>query len=64
MHEIKDLEEFICKKTTKWNQGGVPYRTIGQVKVHRKHDGLDTPTWELEDGMRLAHPFLFNSTDH
>ena len=64
MHAIKDLEEFVCKTTTKWKQGGVPNRTIGQVNVQREHDGPDTTTWELEDAMRLAHPFLFKCAEH
>ena len=51
MHAIKNLEEFVCKTTTKWNQGGVPDRTIGQVKVPRKHHDLDTATWEPKDAM-------------
>ena len=64
MHAIKDLEEFICKETTKWNQGGVPDRTVGQVKVQRKHHSPDTATWESEDAMLFAHPFLFNLEEH
>ena len=64
MHEIEDLEDFVCKTTMKWNQGGVLDCTTGQVKVQRKHHGPDTATWELEDAMRLAHPFLFNFVEH
>ena len=36
-------------------------RSVGQVKVQWKNYGHDEATWELEDAMRLAHPFLFNS---
>ena len=36
-------------------------RAIGQVKVQWEHYGPKEATWELEDAMRLAHPFLFNS---
>ena len=43
--------------TILWNQA------IGQVKVQWEHYGPKEATWELEDAMRLAHPFLFNSTD-
>ena len=39
-------------------------RAIGQVKVQWDHYGPKEATWELEDFMRLAHPFLFNSMEH
>ena len=39
-------------------------RAIGQVKVQWEHFGPEEATWELEDAMRLAHPFLFNSAEH
>ena len=39
-------------------------RAAGQVKVQWRHYGLDEAMWELEDAMRLAHPFLFNFVDH
>ena len=39
-------------------------RAIGQVKVQWEHYGPEETTWELEDAMRLAHPFLFNSAEH
>ena len=29
-----------------------------------EHYGPEEATWELEDSMRLAHPFFFNSTEH
>ena len=35
-------------------------RAVGQVKVQWKHYGPNEATWELEDAMRVAHPFLFN----
>ena len=38
-------------------------RAVGQIKVHWKHYSPDEATWELEDAMRLAHPFLFNSVE-
>ena len=41
-----------------WNRG------IGQVKVQWEHYGPEEATWELEDAMRLAHPFVFNSVEH
>ena len=37
---------------------------IQQVKVQWEHYGPEEATWELEDAMQLAHPFLFNSTEH
>ena len=37
---------------------------IGQVKVQWEHHSPEEATWELEDAMRLAHPFLFNSVEH
>ena len=39
-------------------------RAVGQVKVQWKHYGLDEATWELEDAMRVEHPFLFNFAEH
>ena len=39
-------------------------RAIGQVKVQWEHYGPEKATWELEDSMRLAHPFLFNFAEH
>ena len=35
-------------------------RAIGQVKVQWEHYGPEEATWELEDAMRLANPYLFN----
>ena len=48
--------------TNACNQGPrrVPYRTIGQVKMQKEHHYPDEATWELEDAMRLEHPFFFN----
>ena len=39
-------------------------RTIGQVKVQWEHYSPEKATWELEDAMRLAHPFLFKYVEH
>ena len=39
-------------------------RAIRRVKVEWEHYSLDEATWELEDDMRLAHPFLFNFVEH
>ena len=39
-------------------------RAIGQVKVQWEHYGPEEATWQLEDAMRLVHPFLFNSVEH
>ena len=39
-------------------------RAIGKVKVQWEHYGLEEATWELEDAMRLARPFLFNFVKH
>jgi hypothetical protein len=33
---------------------------IAEVKVKWKHFGPDEDTWEMEDAMRHAYPFLFN----
>ena len=38
-------------------------RAIRHVKVQWEHYGPEEATWELEDAMRLAHPFLFKSAD-
>ena len=37
---------------------------IGQVKVQSEHYGPEEATWEIEDGIRLAHPFFFNPVEH
>ena len=54
--------ELMCildrKVTMLWNQA------IGHVKVQWEHYGPEEATWELEDAMQLAHPFLFNSVEH
>jgi hypothetical protein len=42
------------RETMLWN------RAIMQVKVQWKHFGADEATWELEDAMRMAYPFLFS----
>ena len=39
-------------------------RAVGQVKVQWEHYGPEEDTWELEDSMRLVHPFLFESAEH
>jgi hypothetical protein len=36
-------------------------RTIAQVKVQWKHFFQDEATWEMEDAMKHAYPFLFTS---
>ena len=48
----------VCVDACKKGLGRVPYRDIGKIKVQRKHCGPKEATWELEDAMRLAHPFL------
>ena len=66
MIQVEPKEEFqidpMCildrKVTMLWNQA------IWQVKVQWEHYGPKEATWEIEDAMRLAHPFLFNSADH
>ena len=55
---------MVCADACKQGLGRVPYRAIGEIKVHRKHCSLEEATWELEDAMRLAHPFLFKSVEH
>ena len=39
-------------------------RNIRRVKEQWKHYGPEETTWELEDAMRVAHPFLFNFEEH
>ena len=34
------------------------------LKVQWEHYKPEEATWELEDAMRLAHPFLFNPAEH
>ena len=38
-------------------------QVIGQVKVQGKNPGSDEATWELDDSMQEAYPFLFISQD-
>ena len=35
-------------------------RAIGHVKVQWNHLGFNEATWELEDSMKEAYPFLFS----
>ena len=37
---------------------------IGKVKVRWENYEPKEAMWELEDSMRLVHPFLFNSAEH
>ena len=39
-------------------------RVIGHVKVQWEHYGPKEATWELEDAMRLADPFLLEAVEH
>ena len=37
-------------------------KTVRLVKVLWQHHGVEEPTWECEDTMRAAYPFLFSVT--
>ena len=50
--QIKPMCILTSKVTMLWN------RAIGQVKVQCEHCSLEEATWELDDSMRLAHPFF------
>ena len=39
-------------------------RAMGAVKVQWEHYIFEEATWEMEDAMQLAHPFLFNYVEH
>ena len=52
-----EKEHVVCVDACKQGLGRVPYCTIVQIKVHRKHYGPEEATWELEDSIQLAHPF-------
>ena len=56
--QIEPMRIFDKKVTMLWNQA------IGQIKVQWEHYRPKEATWELEDAMRLAHPFLFKSVEH
>ena len=56
--QIEPMRIVNRKVTMLWN------RAIGKVKVQWEHYRPEEATWELEDAMQLAHPFLFNSTKH
>ena len=50
--QIKPMRMLTRKFTMLWNQA------IGQVKVQWENYSPKDATWELEDAMRLAHPFF------
>ena len=54
------LEKYlvVCVDACNQGLGKVPDRAIGQIKVQKKHCGPEEAKWELEDAMRLAHPFF------
>ena len=56
--QIEPMHILDRKVTMLWN------RAIGQVKVQREHYGPEEATWDLEDAMQLAHPFLFHFAEH
>ena len=39
------------------------YKTVSLVKVLWRHQGVEEATWEREDMMRIAFPFLFEDED-
>ena len=51
----KDL--IVCVNECKQGLGRVSNRSIGQIKVQRKHCGPKEATWEMEDAMQLEQPF-------
>ena len=55
---IKPMHILDRKVTMLWN------RAIWQVKVQWEDFRPEEATWELEDTMQLAHPFLFNFAAH
>ena len=56
--KIEPMRILDRKVTMLWNWA------IGQVKVQWDHYRTEEAMWELEDAMRLAHPFLFNFVKH
>ena len=56
--QIEPMHILDRKVTILWN------RAIGQVNVQWEHYRPEEAMWELEDAMRLAHPFLFNFAKH
>ena len=53
-----EKDHVVCVDACKQGLGRVPDRAIRQIKVQRKHCSLEEAMWELEDAMRLAHPFF------
>jgi len=55
--------EFLPKPQCIIDRKEIPLKniTIAQVKVQWKHFGPDEATWELEDAMKQAYPFLFTT---
>ena len=51
-HSIIDRREIMLRK-----------RAIAQVKVQRKHFGLEEATWEDESFVREAYPELFSELE-
>ena len=56
--QIEPMHIIDRKVTMLWNWA------LGPVKVQWEHCRPKEATWELENAMRLAHPFLFNSVEH
>ena len=53
-----EKDHVVCVDACKQGIRKVLDRAIRQIKVQRKHYGLEEATWKLEDSMRVAHPFL------
>ena len=55
--QVEPMRILARKVAMLWN------RAIGKVKSQWEHYSPEEATWEMEDSMRLEHPFLFESTD-
>jgi hypothetical protein len=65
---VEPKGEFLPEPQCIIDRKDTPIRniTIAQVKVKWKHFGLDEATWEMEDAIKQAYPFLFTfvHTEH
>jgi hypothetical protein len=61
--QVESEGEFLPEPQGILDKKETPLRnqTIAQVKVQWKHFGPNEATWEMEDAMRQAYPFLFTS---
>ena len=53
-----EKDPVVCANTCKQGLRRVLDCATGKIKVQRKQCSPQEATWEMEDAMQLAHPFL------